>query len=250
MNIINTYNYIYYMEKKILTIGSYWLKPEEFKQKEITYNYKFNKMEKSKKIVLIFDPPHGEETPGKRSPDGLHREWKWGRERLKELEVLAKACGFRVEWTTKGNSEIGLSQRVKNAENIKVDKGQIKLLISLHNNAAGDGTQWMAARGFEVWTNTSIDKADEYADLLFPIYKKRFPDNKIRLNKNKALEQDKEKNFTVLTGKKYVSLLLEYLFQDNKEDIQILSNEIENKKLEDCLMDWIEIIEEFEQARN
>lgn len=54
-------------------------------------------MEKSKKIVLIFDPPHGEETPGKRSPDGLHREWKWGRERLKELEVLAKACGFRVE---------------------------------------------------------------------------------------------------------------------------------------------------------
>jgi N-acetylmuramoyl-L-alanine amidase len=57
------------------------------------------------------------------------------------LEILAKAYGFRVEWTTKGNTEIGLSQRVKNAENIKVDKGQIKLLISLHNNAAGDGTQ-------------------------------------------------------------------------------------------------------------
>ena len=43
MNIINVYNFIYYMEKKILTIGSYWLEPEEFKQKEVTYNYKFNK---------------------------------------------------------------------------------------------------------------------------------------------------------------------------------------------------------------
>ena len=27
----------------ILTIGGYWLEPEEFKQKKVNYNYRFNK---------------------------------------------------------------------------------------------------------------------------------------------------------------------------------------------------------------
>ena len=95
----------------------------------------------------------------------------------------------------------------------------------------------MEARGFEIWTSTKVDKADEYADLLFPIYKKWFPTNKIRVNKNKALEFDKEKNFTVLTGDSYYGLLLECLFQDNREDVKLLQDSSENKKLEDCLMD-------------
>ena len=202
-----------------------------------------------KKIVLILDPPHGKEVLGKRSPDGKHEEWFWGRERLKQIEILAKAHGFRVEWTTKGDSEIGLTARVRAANKIKVEKGQIKLFISLHNNAAGDGSKWMEARGFEIWTNTKVDKADEYADLLFPIYKKWFPTHKLRINKNKASEFDKEKNLTVLTGDTYYGLLLEYLFQDNKEDVKLLQDSSENKKLEDCLMDWIELIEEFENSR-
>lgn len=202
-----------------------------------------------KKIVLILDPPHGKEVPGKRSPDGRHEEWKWGRERLKQIEIIAKSLGFRVEWTTKGDTEIGLSKRVQIAENIKVEKGQIKLLVSLHNNAAGDGTQWVSATGFEVWTNTSVDKADEYADLLFPIYKKWFPKVRLRINKNKASEQDKEKNFTVLTGKTYFGLLLEHLFQDNKEDVEMLLNSGESKKFEDFFIDWIEMIEEFESSK-
>ena len=82
-----------------------------------------------KKIVLILDPPHGKEVLGKRSPDGKHEEWFWGRERLKQIEILAKAHGFRVEWTTKGDSEVGLTTRVKAANKIKVEKGQIKLFI-------------------------------------------------------------------------------------------------------------------------
>ena len=192
-----------------------------------------------KKIVLILDPPHGKEVLGKRSPDGKHEEWFWGRERLKQLEILAKAHGFRVEWTTKGDSEIGLTKRVQAANKIKIEKGQIKLLISLHNNAAGDGSKWMEARGFEIWTSTKVDKADEYADLLFPIYKKWFPTNKIRVNKNKALEFDKEKNFTVLTGDSYYGLLLEYLFQDNKEDVEYLLSDEGRKTIAKLHVDGI-----------
>ena len=62
-------------------------------------------------------------------------------------------------------------------------------------------------------------------------------------------EFDKEKNFTVLTGDSYYGLLLECLFQDNREDVKLLQDSSENKKLEDCLMDWIELIEEFENSR-
>jgi len=32
------------------------------------------------KYLYILDPAHGANTPGKRSPDGKHREYKWSRE--------------------------------------------------------------------------------------------------------------------------------------------------------------------------
>ena len=30
-----------------------------------------------KNITIILDPAHGEDVPGKRSPDGVHREYRW-----------------------------------------------------------------------------------------------------------------------------------------------------------------------------
>ena len=36
-----------------------------------------------KNITIILDPAHGEDVPGKRSPDGVHREYRWSRDRVR-----------------------------------------------------------------------------------------------------------------------------------------------------------------------
>lgn len=158
---------------------------------------------------------------------------------------MLEALGFEVYLSNPQDTEEGLTNRVKFAENLKISDNQIKLLISLHNNAAGNGSQWMSARGFEVWTKQGYDLADDFADLLFPVMEEWFPNMKMRRNSQKLGEQDKEGNLAVLKGVEVYSLLIEYLFQDNKEDVELLLNEVENKKFEDAIVDWVEVIEEF-----
>ena len=53
---------------------------------------------------------------------------------------------------------------------------------------------------------------------------------KVKLSRVSHMQKDKEGNLAVLKGVGVYSLLFEYLFQDNKEDVQLLLSEKENKK--------------------
>jgi N-acetylmuramoyl-L-alanine amidase len=52
---------------------------------------------KPKRLVVILDPAHGIDTPGKRSPDGVHLEYIWSRKVCRMLEQALKQKGFKVE---------------------------------------------------------------------------------------------------------------------------------------------------------
>ncbi len=198
-----------------------------------------------KKIVPIIDFAHGSNVSGKRSPDGRHLEWQWSRKVGKDVANILKAYGYDVKFSNPLDTEGGLLNRVSYAENLKVGPGQYKFLISLHNNAAGDGTKWMNARGFEIWTAKGFDKADIMANFAFPIFKNWFPNMRQRIATDKDFERDKEGEFTVLKTKDAFSLLFEYLFQDNKEDVELLLNDSENKKFADAVMDVVIQMEEY-----
>lgn len=193
-----------------------------------------------KKLLIILDPAHGEETPGKRSPDGRHREYKWSRERCKQIEILLKAHGYTVVWSNTTEKEIGLSKRVQTANILaKQYPDLIPLLISLHNNAAGDGSKWMQASGIEVFTSIGRTTSDIFADYILTQLKEWFPDAKHRYYKDEYLERDKEANFTVLMGN-YSAMLVEFLFQDNKDDVNLLEDQTVNKRFEDSIVSGIE----------
>lgn len=81
--------------------------------------------------------------------------------------------------------------------------------------------------------------SDIFADDMLRQLKKWFPDVKHRYAKDQYLERDKEANFTVLTGN-YSAMLIEFLFQDNKEDVALLEDQTVNKRFEDCVVDAIE----------
>lgn len=191
------------------------------------------------KIIVILDPAHGSNVPGKRSPDGSHFEYKWSRERLHNLRDKLIAKGFTVFFTTESEIEPGLTHR-RNFASV-VEKGKQKLLISLHNNAAGNGSSWCNATGVEVWTTKGITKSDICADIFLRVFKEDF-NFPLRINKNTYLERDKEENWSVLVGSGYMGVLIEWLFQDNKKDVESLKSPEINASLEDSLVKAVEEI--------
>lgn len=196
-----------------------------------------------KKLVIILDCAHGANVKGKCSPDGTHREYKWSRLICGKLRDKLESLGYRVEYTNKTENEIGLSQRKNIANNIKINSDQVKFLISLHNNAAGNGSNWTNATGFEIFTSKGQTLSDKFAQVIMSNLQKDFPESngfKHRVDLTDG-DLDKEENFTVLMGN-YYGILLEWLFQDNKEDVKLLNDEIINNKLIDSLIKSINYI--------
>ena len=117
----------------------------------------------NKENVLIFDPAHGKDTAGKRSPDGLHREYLWSRERLLCIisNILEKGISWEVYYPfVYHEDEPGLINRVIKYNDIAKDYKE-SLVISLHNDAWGEG--WTKPNGASIWTNKGQDKSDVYA---------------------------------------------------------------------------------------
>lgn len=196
-----------------------------------------------KNIVIILDPAHGADVLGKCSPDGRHREFLWSRERVKSIKSILTDLGYEVYVTTESENEPGLSRRRNFATQIR--KGEKKLFLSLHNNAAGSGNKWMGATGVEVYTTPGVTKADICADFILGQFKKDFPEIKMRYNRDAYLERDKEAKFTVLMGAGYMGVLIEWLFQDNKDDVELLMDSEMNSKFEGSIVDAIEKINNY-----
>lgn len=184
--------------------------------------------------VIILDPAHGANVKGKCSPDGRHHEFMWSRDRVKAIKRMLTDLDFEVYVTTESDDEPGLVSRKNFAT--QICKGRRKLLLSLHNNAAGDGSKWMDARGVEVYTTPGITKADICADYIFTWLGKDFPGVRLRFGRNKPLYRDKEAKFVVLNGDDYMGVLVEWLFQDNKEDVELLMSDNVNRKFESSIV--------------
>ena len=193
-------------------------------------------------LVIILDPAHGEDVLGKSSPDGKHREYRWSREVCNILAKELRSNEFRVEFTNTFINEIGLSKRKNFASNLEIRNNQVKLLLSLHNNAAGDGSEWLSARGFEIFTSKGNTVSDRMATIIFNNLIEDFPNFKARVDYSDG-DPDKEDNFTVLMGD-YYAVLLEWLFQDNKEDVKLLQFEPVNEDLVKSLVNSLIYIDD------
>lgn len=198
-----------------------------------------------RKLVVIIDVAHGQEVKGKSSPDGLHKEYKWSREVSAILAETLKKHNFRIEYTNTSDNEIGLSRRKEIANNIKISSEEVKFLISLHNNAAGADGNWHTARGFEIFTSPGKTRSDLFAEVIMKNLRSDFPTSqgyKHRVDMSDG-DMDKEANFTVLLGN-YSAVLLEWLFQDNKEDIALLNSKDVNLALVNSLVRSLIYIDE------
>ena len=172
-------------------------------------------------MKVLIDNGHGENTPGKRSPDGRLREWAYSREIADMVVSGLRKLGIDAERIVKEDTDVPLSERCRRANAIYKETGKKAILVSIHCNAAGNGANWMQARGWEAWTSVGQTKADVLADCLYDVAESALPKMKIRKDMSDG-DSDKESNFYILKHTNCPAVLTENFFQDNKEDVEYL----------------------------
>ena len=180
------------------------------------------------RLVVLIDNGHASTTPGKRSPDGQLREYEFNRDIASRISKELIRLGIRnYIIVPEIDVDVTLSKRAERANNYCNIYGKSNcLLISIHVNASGIGTEWMGARGWSVWTTKGKTRSDEYADIFWEEMNKILPGLGITMRKDTSDgDKDYEENFTVLYKTKCPALLTENLFMDNQKDKRFLMTE-------------------------
>ena len=169
-------------------------------------------------MKILIDPGHGIDTPGKRSPDGLFREYLWNRQVADLILEGLVSAGVDASLVVTETNDVSLRNRVNRVNTICNRLGASNvLLVSIHANAAGNGSAWMNARGWSCYTSKGKTKSDQVAECLYDAFEEEFQDRKIRKDMGDG-DRDWEENFYVLQRSKCPAVLLENFFYDNREE--------------------------------
>ena len=174
-------------------------------------------------MKILLDPGHGSNTPGKRSPDGTLLEFAYVRE-IADLVYHGLRCeGYDVEVLVREESDVPLKERICRVNEACREHGKSNvLLVSIHCNAAGDGTKWMNATGWECYTSPGKTKADKLATFLCEEASLYLPQtSRLRADMSDG-DPDKEARFYMLVNSQCPAVLTENLFMDNKADCKYL----------------------------
>ena len=172
-------------------------------------------------MIVLIDNGHGENTPGKRSPDGVLREYKYTREIAAEVQKQLQERGYQAQILVPETTDVPLGTRCNRINTVCKKYGANNvILVSIHVNAAGNG-QWLNATGWSAYTTKGVTKADKLADALYAAAKESLHGRRIRTDYSDK-DPDWEENFYILKHSMCPAVLTENFFQDNKEDVSFL----------------------------
>ena len=191
-------------------------------------------------MKILIDNGHGIQTKGKRSPDGKLLEYAYTRELAKQIVATLKARGYDSELLIPEDDDIPLSERVRrtNAHCQALGKSNV-ILISLHINAAGDGTKWMNATGWSCYTCKGQTESDRLADCLYKAAEQILKNQVIRTDYARDGDPDWEENFYILRHSLCPAVLTENFFMDSLYDRDFLLNEAGKQAIVDTHIEGI-----------
>lgn len=182
-------------------------------------------------MKVLIDPGHGIDTPGKRSPDGLFREYLWNRQVADLIMEGLLSAGVDASLVVTETNDVTLRNRVNRVNTICNRLGASNvLLVSIHANAAGNGSAWMNARGWSCYTSKGKTKSDLVAECLYDAFEAEFQDRKIRKDMSDG-DRDWEENFYVLQKSRCPAVLLENFYYDNREECAWMLQEETKKRI-------------------
>ncbi len=188
----------------------------------------------SNKIHILLDNGHSSSkanniTPGKRTPylvSGVEPalsmyEGDFNRDVVKILEAKLKASGYNVHIIVPEEEDVSLGERVRRANKLCSLYGASNcIFVSIHSNAAGNGRQWMTARGFSVHICQGASKKSELlANLL---YDEAQNDGHFKMRKPLPNQKYWVNNFYVIKNTLCPAILSESGFYDNIDDCMFL----------------------------
>ena len=190
-------------------------------------------------MLILIDPGHGIDTPGKRSPDGKFLEYLWNRRIADLLLDKFMIMGIDASLVVTETNDISLSTRVQRVNKVcsKVGASNV-ILLSIHSNAAGDGSKWMSAKGWSCYTSKGNTKSDVIAECLYDAFETEFSDRKIRKDMSDG-DRDWEENFYVLQKSKCPAVLLENFFYDNRDECAWLLKDETKERIADAIVKGI-----------
>ena len=190
-------------------------------------------------MLILIDPGHGIDTPGKRSPDGKFLEYLWNRQIADLILDRFMIMGIDASLVVTETNDISLSTRVQRVNKVcsKVGASNV-ILLSIHSNAAGDGSKWMSAQGWSCYTSNGETKSDVIAECLYDAFETEFADRKIRKDMSDG-DREWEENFYVLQKSKCPAVLLENFFYDNRDECAWLLKNETKERIADAIVKGI-----------
>ena len=187
-------------------------------------------------IYIILDNGHGEDTPGKRSPDGKFREYKYNRLMVSLIAEELDKLGIAYNILVPEIKDISLKERVQRANKIHAEQhknGKTVILLSVHANAAG-GSGWSNATGWSAWTSKGVTESDTFASCLYQAAHEVLDPKgrKIRRDMNDG-DEDYEENFYIIYKSSMPAVLTENFFMTTKSDVAYLESEEGRKDILD-----------------
>lgn len=192
-------------------------------------------------MIILVDNGHGStsEKKGKYSPllssdmkigdeftnGGRFREWKYNRVIASQVVDILKSMDYDARLLVPEDVDVSLAERVRRVNTLCNKYGASNvILVSVHANACGGGSEWMSGQGWEAWTTKGQTKSDAIAECLYNRAEKNFKGRKIRMDKKDG-DKDKEANFYIIYKAKCPSVLTENFFYDNKDDLKYMTSE-------------------------
>ena len=196
-------------------------------------------------MKILIDNGHGLNTSGKRSPDGTFREAIYNREISRRIVLNLVERGYDAELLVPEDDDIALAERVSRVNAYCKALGNRNIiLVSIHVNAAGNGSKWMNATGWSVYTCKGHTASDKLAECLCEVATKNFPGRRIRTDFSDG-DSDWEENFYLLQKSLCVAVLTENFFQDSKSDLEYLQSRAGKQAVVDThvegLVEWLEM---------
>lgn len=170
-------------------------------------------------MKVLIDNGHGENTPGKCSPDGKLKEWAYTRKIADRLVTELRKNGIDAERIVKEMTDIPLSIRCRRANDIYRETGGKAILISIHCNAAGSSSDWLSAHGWSVFisNNASMNSKNLAICLAGAAIGKR-----VFVRQPMQGQLFWTQNLAICRDTICPAVLTENFFQDNKEDVEFL----------------------------
>ena len=191
-------------------------------------------------MKILIDNGHGSNTAGKRSPDGLFREYAFAREIAAKVSFSLRKQGYDCELLVPELYDVSLIERVHRV-NVKCQSNGASniLLVSIHVNAAGNGKEWLNGRGWEAWTSPGQTEGDKLAECLYLSALNSFPQGTpIRSDWGDG-DFDKENHYTLLSKTLCPAVLTENFFMDNKADLAFIMSEEGKEAIIRCHVEGI-----------